>query len=356
MVSKVNLKARINRHSRIIKDNFSGIHPLRALYYKWNYFWVLFMVVILMPVYPLFSWFFYTNTVYDFNRSEIDESSILESFSQDSDSSWNISMDNYLQIWTTNQWQRDVSQFNEIIEYEVKPGDSFSSIASRYQIRSDSIYWANNFSSNKVLQPWEIIKIPPVSWLLHEVKSWDTLSDLAKKYKIKEEDIRRQNRIESDSDIKVWDYLILPWAEKIVPPAPRPVVNNNRWTQSSSQIVNTQWTYQLRWRQPQRTFYWWNCTWYVAQYKNVTWWWNANQWLRNARAAGVPTWNQPRLWAIVQLEWRWYNPRYWHVWIVTWIESNHIIVSDMNYRRLNEVTTRRIPINDRTIQGYIYVD
>jgi hypothetical protein len=28
----------------------------------------------------------------------------------------------------------------------------------------------------------------------------------------------------------------------------------------------------------------------------------------------------------------------------------------MNYRALGEVTTRKVPINDRTIKWYIYVD
>jgi hypothetical protein len=38
------------------------------------------------------------------------------------------------------------------------------------------------------------------------------------------------------------------------------------------------------------------------------------------------------------------------------VYSDHIIVSDMNYRRINEVTYRKVPINDRSIDGYIYVD
>jgi len=28
----------------------------------------------------------------------------------------------------------------------------------------------------------------------------------------------------------------------------------------------------------------------------------------------------------------------------------------MNYRRLGEVTTRKVPLGDRAIMGYIYVD
>lgn len=78
--------------------------------------------------------------------------------------------------------------------------------------------------------------------------------------------------------------------------------------------------------------------------------------MRNARAKGHPTGSAPKLGAIVQFEWRGYNPYYGHVGIVIDVTATHIIVSDMNYRRLGEVTTRKVPINDRTIQWYIYVD
>jgi surface antigen len=62
------------------------------------------------------------------------------------------------------------------------------------------------------------------------------------------------------------------------------------------------------------------------------------------------------VWAIVQFSWTGYNPRYWHVWIVMEVYSDYIIVSDMNYRRINEVTYRKVSISDRSINGYIYVD
>ncbi|USN58402.1 MAG: hypothetical protein H6767_09200 [Candidatus Peribacteria bacterium] len=40
---------------------------------------------------------------------------------------------------------------------------------------------------------------------------------------------------------------------------------------ASSQYVNQQGVYKLVKRTPQHTFYWGNCTWYVAQYKDVNW-------------------------------------------------------------------------------------
>jgi surface antigen len=62
------------------------------------------------------------------------------------------------------------------------------------------------------------------------------------------------------------------------------------------------------------------------------------------------------LWSIVVFDGRGYNPRYWHVGIVTDIKWSDIIVSDMNYRKINEVTYRRVPMNNRSIKGYIYID
>jgi hypothetical protein len=38
------------------------------------------------------------------------------------------------------------------------------------------------------------------------------------------------------------------------------------------------------------------------------------------------------------------------------VNDDHMIIKDMNYRALNEVTTRRESFNNPAIIGYIYVD
>lgn len=88
----------------------------------------------------------------------------------------------------------------------------------------------------------------------------------------------------------------------------------------------------------------------------MTWRGNANQWLRNAKAAGVKTGQTPIPGSIVQLSGRGYNRYYGHVGIVADVTDDHIIVKDMNYRGLYEVTIRKIPRTDPTIDGYIYVN
>lgn len=379
--NRVNIKARIDRHLRIVKqNNWINTNILKEKKYWTTIYLVLIFVVFVFPMYPSLASFVYNNTSYDFYREWIDETSIIESYYwwefQEWDSQYWLpifeSQDSFLSVNTILNDNRDLAGTNEILEYEIKPWDSFSSIAYEFSVSVNSILWANDFEKNHVLRPGELIKVPPVSWIIHKIVSGDTISSIAKKYDIEESKIKEQNLLTDNSSIKIGDSLVIPWAiKKVVVPTyitPTKIAIKNKkpakivsgWysfaNDSNSEIVSNVWTYKLVRRAPKHTFYWWNCTWYVAQYKNVTWWGNANKWLANARAAWAPTWSTPKLWAIVQLTWTWYNPRYWHVWIVTEIKSDYIIVSDMNYRRLNEITYRKISINDRTIDWYIYVD
>ena len=228
-----------------------------------------------------------------------------------------------------------------------------------------------NFSKSHLIHPWDVIKIPPVSWLIHQIKSWETISSIAKKYDVDSNKIMEQNLLTTEDKLIKWSVLVIPWAVK---PKPKPVykkpTKKNYYVNSSSsswwwysfskvansQYANTKWVYQLTPKPSYHTFYWWNCTWYVAKYKTVKWWWNAKDWLKNAKYKGFSTWTNPSIWSIVVFHGKWYNPRYGHVWIVMDVKSEHIIVSDMNYRKLWEVTYRKVPINDRAITWYIYVE
>jgi surface antigen len=335
---------------------------------NYHYNIVLFFVFLIIPIYPTLASFMYNTSTYDFYRWDIDETSIIESYFWWSDMWEKLlnspileSTDSFISVNTILDDERDLEWTNEIVDYEVKPGESFYSISYKFKVSTNSIYWANDFSKNHTLQPGEVIKVPPVTWLIHQVVSWDTVSSIAKKYDIEELKIVEQNRLEEWEKLITWEVLVIPWAIKIIPKpvyvAPKAVAKTASYSPSaSSQYVSQTGQYKLVRRKPQHTFYWWNCTWYVWQYKDVDWWWNANQWIKNAKTKWHSTWLNPQLWAIVQLTGRWYNPKYGHVWIVMDILSDHIIVSDMNYRRLNEVTYRKIPINDRTIDWYIYVN
>jgi surface antigen len=115
----------------------------------------------------------------------------------------------------------------------------------------------------------------------------------------------RQNLLLSASDLKIGDTIIIPGAIKVIPkpvvaPAAQAVAKSSGSAGATptasysapaakSEYVAPSGSYTLTWRAPQHTFYWGNCTWYVAQYKNVNWGGNANRWLANASAKGHAT-------------------------------------------------------------------
>lgn len=101
---------------------------------------------------------------------------------------------------------------SEIIEYEVKSGNTLSSIAQNFDISTDTIKWANNLTDKDSIKPGQKIKILPVTGIAHEVKSGDTLESVAKKYTAEPQAILDFpfNDIPDDFKLKVGQILIVP--------------------------------------------------------------------------------------------------------------------------------------------------
>jgi LysM repeat protein len=75
--------------------------------------------------------------------------------------------------------------------YEVLPADNLQKIAARYDLRPETILWANpKLESNPdLLWPGQELIIPPVDGVMHVVRPGDTLSNLALKYKVSVDEI-----------------------------------------------------------------------------------------------------------------------------------------------------------------------
>ncbi len=72
--------------------------------------------------------------------------------------------------------------------YTVLGGDTLSSVAEKFDISVDTIKWANNLKT-ETIKPGQVLKIPPVTGVVHRVSSGETIYSIAKKYKTSPQNI-----------------------------------------------------------------------------------------------------------------------------------------------------------------------
>lgn len=100
-------------------------------------------------------------------------------------------------------------QRREILEYEVKKGETIESIAKKFDLEEETILWANNLEKNHSLKEGEKLIILPVDGILHQVKPGETLYEIGKKYQVSIEEIIAFNELEGE-EIYPGEILILP--------------------------------------------------------------------------------------------------------------------------------------------------
>lgn len=100
---------------------------------------------------------------------------------------------------------------SEVINYEVKSGETLSQIASKFKINVDTIKWANDLDS-ETIKPGDTLKILPVNGVSYTVKSGDTLSSVAKKFDAEQQAILDYpfNDVPDDFKLTSGQNLIIP--------------------------------------------------------------------------------------------------------------------------------------------------
>lgn len=373
----LNTRARLERAARHNVKVYKAFDTFK------QFRWFTLVFVVLLPIYPSLS--VIGSDMSMAHAADYDESTIITAYSDISGSDSSYVSENGLisldfdpedrvaeedtPVLTTiagSEQKEAQKRAPVIVQYTIQTGDTLAKLSDRYDVSVEAIAWANDMSTKDLLKPGATIKIPPISGVIHKVAKGDTISEIATRYDIASGDIVRINKLKDSASIRVGMELIIPGAVKktltvakqdvAVKTSSKPTSNTKIAPVLKENTSGIKDRYAVSYTGLGRGFAPGNCTWYVAQYKTVSWRGNANQWLRNAKAAGVKTGKNPVPWAIVQLSGRGYNRYYGHVGIVADVTDDHIIVKDMNYRGLYEVTIRKIPRDDVTIDGYIYVD
>ncbi|MDO8673809.1 MAG: M23 family metallopeptidase [Dehalococcoidia bacterium] len=103
--------------------------------------------------------------------------------------------------------------------YEVKPGDTVSTLAERFEISADSIVSANKLEDADSLTAGDKLVILPISGILHVVVEGDSLESVAAKYEVEALTI-----VQSDYNNLAEPYIIFVDQKIIVPGGTMPEV------------------------------------------------------------------------------------------------------------------------------------
>lgn len=260
----------------------------------------------------------------------------------------------------------------DIMTYEVKQGDTPSSIAESFNISTNTLLWANNLNLNSAtrIKPGDKLVILPISGVRHIVKKNETVASVAKQYSADPKQILAFNGLSNNDKLEVSSVLVIPGGKMPAPPPspkPKPVkatlayVNTNANTKTAKGVYR--YVSAEEFESPNsvagdslapaqgRRFVWGQCTYYVALRRYIPWSGDAKYWLRNAKAFGYKTGNTPEVGSIVVTT---ENPRYGHVAYVEAVSDGKITISEMNFVGLGIKSVRVLSTSSPVIRGYIY--
>jgi murein DD-endopeptidase MepM/ murein hydrolase activator NlpD len=71
---------------------------------------------------------------------------------------------------------------DQVMNYSIVKGDTLSTVAEKFGVSVDTIKWSNDIHGDS-LSIGQILKIPPVTGVVHKVRDGETVYSIAKKYK-----------------------------------------------------------------------------------------------------------------------------------------------------------------------------
>ncbi len=108
----------------------------------------------------------------------------------------------------------------DIIKHTVEEGELVGTIAERYGISVNTIFWANDLSENDYIKPGQELFIPPTSGVVYTPASGDTVDSIANKYNTTSDKIIEYNNLPSADSLAAGVEIIIPDGEKPKPVAP----------------------------------------------------------------------------------------------------------------------------------------
>ncbi len=229
----------------------------------------------------------------------------------------------------------------EIETYTVQPGDTVSTIASKFGLYWSTILWENDLNAWSVIQPGQELKILPTNGITHKVKNGENISYIANKYNSTIEQISKFNNV--GDEISPGQTLIVP--DGTPPPKPKPKPrpepepNKTFVSDNNGNYSYTDWRYKRFastchrfYRYPGQCTDWAAFKWALEENQCVpSDWGHAKSWYYHAKSDGYQVSPTPKPGAIMSLDCNaWACDLWGHVAYVESVNSSYITISELN--------------------------
>ncbi len=220
----------------------------------------------------------------------------------------------------------------DVITYVAKQGDTISSIAATYNLKSETLRWANNLATDSVAAG-RSLTIPPIDGVVYTVKQGDTPDSLAGAYGASKDRIISFNDLEI-SGLKPGAKIVIPSGS--LPENQRPGYQapaSRNITSAAGSGAGYRVSSGIKGVSAGNKYAWGNCTWYAYERRVQmgrpvgSYWGNAKTWAFYARQDGFVVGRTPTVGAILVDTAGYFG----HVAIVESVGPNgDIIISEMN--------------------------
>lgn len=107
--------------------------------------------------------------------------------------------------------------YKDNLNYTVASGDTLSGIATRFNIKSETLMWENGLATASMLRIGQKLSIPPANGVTHNVSKGQTIEKIAQLYKVPVDKIVAMNGLQSGV-VSAGQFIFVPDAK----PLPQP--------------------------------------------------------------------------------------------------------------------------------------
>lgn len=123
--------------------------------------------------------------------------------------------DGYLTKINPQTGVSDRSMMNDHLIHTVQQGETVSTIAESYGLKSSTVLWDNGLSNANSIRIGQKLLIPPVDGISHKVVKGEDVAKIAKSYGVQSEVIVKQNRLTASS-VTVGQEIFIPGGKPLV--------------------------------------------------------------------------------------------------------------------------------------------